>query len=129
MTNVFSVREPSAKTDGTTKETAICFSKARTQFEAMKMAYKYLESRGIDLEAARRHNEGFEGQFLFEYWDTPEGKIWFKFDIGKAPMGIFSESEATGVGLESVKRDEPKVGRNDPCPCGSGKKFKKCCGR
>ena len=22
----------------------------------------------------------------------------------------------------------PKVGRNDPCPCGSGKKFKKCCG-
>ena len=25
-------------------------------------------------------------------------------------------------------RPEPKVGRNDPCPCGSGKKFKKCCG-
>jgi hypothetical protein len=24
-------------------------------------------------------------------------------------------------------RDEPRVGRNDPCPCGSGKKFKKCC--
>ncbi|MBL8968949.1 MAG: SEC-C domain-containing protein [Myxococcales bacterium] len=22
---------------------------------------------------------------------------------------------------------QPKVGRNDPCPCGSGKKFKKCC--
>ena len=28
-----------------------------------------------------------------------------------------------------VKRDMPKVGRNEPCPCGSGKKFKKCCGR
>ena len=27
-----------------------------------------------------------------------------------------------------VRRDEPKVGRNDPCPCGSGKKYKKCCG-
>ena len=27
-----------------------------------------------------------------------------------------------------VKRSEPKVGRNEPCPCGSGKKFKKCCG-
>ena len=25
-------------------------------------------------------------------------------------------------------RPEPKVGRNEPCPCGSGKKFKKCCG-
>ncbi|MFO7665824.1 MAG: preprotein translocase subunit SecA [Desulfobacterales bacterium] len=28
-----------------------------------------------------------------------------------------------------VKREEGKVGRNDPCPCGSGKKFKKCCGK
>ena len=26
-------------------------------------------------------------------------------------------------------REEPKTGRNDPCPCGSGKKYKKCCGR
>lgn len=26
------------------------------------------------------------------------------------------------------KRESPKVGRNDPCPCGSGKKYKKCCG-
>jgi SEC-C motif-containing protein len=29
----------------------------------------------------------------------------------------------------TVRRDTPKVGRNDPCPCGSGKKFKKCCGQ
>ncbi len=28
-----------------------------------------------------------------------------------------------------VVRDAPKTGRNDPCPCGSGKKFKKCCGK
>ncbi len=27
------------------------------------------------------------------------------------------------------EREGPKVGRNDPCPCGSGKKYKKCCGR
>ncbi|MFO7816448.1 MAG: preprotein translocase subunit SecA [Thermodesulfobacteriota bacterium] len=30
---------------------------------------------------------------------------------------------------ETVKRKSPKVGRNDPCPCGSGKKYKKCCGK
>ncbi len=30
--------------------------------------------------------------------------------------------------VRQVKRDEPKVGRNDPCPCGSGKKYKKCHG-
>ena len=33
------------------------------------------------------------------------------------------------VGERPVVREEPKVGRNDPCPCGSGKKYKKCCGR
>ena len=29
---------------------------------------------------------------------------------------------------QTYQRDRPKVGRNDPCPCGSGRKFKKCCG-
>jgi len=33
------------------------------------------------------------------------------------------------VGENPTHRDSPKVGRNDPCPCGSGKKYKKCCGR
>jgi uncharacterized protein len=31
--------------------------------------------------------------------------------------------------IETVRREQPKVGRNDPCPCGSGKKYKLCCGR
>jgi uncharacterized protein len=30
--------------------------------------------------------------------------------------------------VQTLKREEPKVGRNDDCPCGSGKKYKKCCG-
>ncbi len=30
---------------------------------------------------------------------------------------------------EPVRRERPKVGRNDPCPCGSGKKYKKCHGK
>ena len=30
---------------------------------------------------------------------------------------------------KTVVNDEPKVGRNDPCPCGSGKKYKNCCGK
>jgi len=29
---------------------------------------------------------------------------------------------------QTIRRDMPKIGRNDPCPCGSGKKYKKCCG-
>jgi uncharacterized protein YecA (UPF0149 family) len=30
--------------------------------------------------------------------------------------------------LKPIIKSAPKVGRNDPCPCGSQKKFKKCCG-
>jgi len=30
---------------------------------------------------------------------------------------------------KTVVRTGPKVGRNDPCPCGSGKKYKHCCGK
>ncbi len=33
-----------------------------------------------------------------------------------------------GEAVKTIVRDKPKVGRNDPCPCGSGKKYKKCCG-
>ena len=40
--------------------------------------------------------------------------LWFFFD-GEAPKPT------------QVIRNGPKVGRNDPCPCGSGKKYKKCC--
>jgi len=33
------------------------------------------------------------------------------------------------IGRDPYRREEPKIGRNDPCSCGSGKKYKKCCGR
>ena len=43
------------------------------------------------------------------------------------------QSQTDGEELElvipSARRESPKVGRNDPCPCGSGKKYKNCCGR
>jgi preprotein translocase subunit SecA len=31
--------------------------------------------------------------------------------------------------VETIRREQPKVGRNDPCPCGSGKKYKQCHGK
>ncbi|HEY7800932.1 MAG TPA: SEC-C metal-binding domain-containing protein, partial [Hyphomonadaceae bacterium] len=50
-----------------------------------------------------------------------------------SPAGMPSRSAPPRVGgddapIQTVRRDEPKVGRNDPCPCGSGKKYKKCHG-
>ena len=50
-----------------------------------------------------------------------------------ASQALPSRSAPARVGgddapIQTVRRDEPKVGRNDPCPCGSGKKYKKCHG-
>jgi len=44
---------------------------------------------------------------------THDGERWFYVD---------------GRGQQPIRRESPKVGRNEPCPCGSGKKYKKCCG-
>jgi preprotein translocase subunit SecA len=45
--------------------------------------------------------------------------------------GMSSNGDGSELKLDlaPVRRDVPKVGRNEPCPCGSGKKFKNCCGR
>lgn len=39
------------------------------------------------------------------------------------------EEETVEVKQQPVKRESKKIGRNEPCPCGSGRKYKKCCGR
>jgi preprotein translocase subunit SecA len=53
---------------------------------------------------------------------------------GGAPLGALSAPELGDIPMPSienevVQRDGPKVGRNDPCPCGSGKKYKHCHGQ
>jgi preprotein translocase subunit SecA len=51
------------------------------------------------------------------------------FGGAAAPPGTPRPARVGGDdAIKQVKRDEPKVGRNDPCPCGSGKKYKKCHG-
>ena len=50
---------------------------------------------------------------LFTFLPGTSGSEWFYSD---------------GRDILQPMRSEPKAGRNDPCPCGSGKKFKKCCG-
>jgi hypothetical protein len=58
---------------------------------------------------------------------------WVCFDKDPKPAHRQEAAAVRGVPLggtpNPIHRTEPKVGRNDPCPCGSAKKFKKCCGR
>jgi preprotein translocase subunit SecA len=51
-------------------------------------------------------------------------------DAAKKFPGLLSGSDPAEevAAMEPLRREESKVGRNDPCPCGSGKKYKKCHG-
>lgn len=46
----------------------------------------------------------------------------------KKANGVWYLLDGKAVTPKPFRREEPKVGRNDPCTCGSGKKYKKCCG-
>jgi SEC-C motif-containing protein len=50
-----------------------------------------------------------------------ENGLWYYID------GVFP-GDAVNTRPQQPQAAAPKVGRNDPCPCGSGKKYKKCCG-
>ena len=55
-----------------------------------------------------------------------------KIDDLKKPMEqdlIFSGGDDSSAKKQPVTRESTKIGRNQPCPCGSGKKYKKCCGQ
>lgn len=69
-------------------------------------------------------------EFVAHYKDKASGT-----DLRHHETSTFTKSEGEWKfksgqihGAEPVRRLEPKIGRNDPCSCGSGKKFKKCCG-
>ena len=49
--------------------------------------------------------------------------------ITNASLENLNNLDNDTVSKETVRNDGPKVGRNDPCPCGSGKKYKNCCGK
>ena len=53
---------------------------------------------------------------------------YWKAQRDARPAGFVGYDFRLGGQHAPVTREAPKVGRNDPCPCGSGRKFKKCCG-
>ncbi|MDD4821881.1 MAG: SEC-C metal-binding domain-containing protein [Bacteroidales bacterium] len=48
-------------------------------------------------------------------------------NMKKAGINI-SQEEVNDLWEKNAVRSTPKIGRNEPCPCGSGKKYKHCCG-
>jgi SEC-C motif-containing protein len=82
----------------------------------------------LSTSAGQADDDNGSVEFMASY--RVEGKV-----VRHHEMAEFRKEDGTWYFFDGkfmsqspLKRDQPKVGRNDPCPCGSGKKYKKCCG-
>jgi SEC-C motif domain protein len=79
----------------------------------------------VEFTAVYEHDgQGVEHHEVSQFRRDSKGR-WLFVD---GDSHTHKEGEGHQHKAKTVIREEPKTGRNDPCVCGSGKKFKKCCG-
>ncbi len=85
---------------------------------------QFCQEKGVNMQSADGGKVPDEIRALQDEWmQTPRETL-----EGKTPGELLEGRSLIPQRVETVRRTEPKVGRNDPCPCGSGKKYKKCHG-
>jgi len=93
---------------------------------------KSAEWTGLEVLESEGGGEGDDtGTVSFEAKYTVQGKECVHREKAQFARvdGEWRFIDGAIEGHTPLHRQEPKIGRNDPCPCGSGKKYKKCCGR
>ncbi len=88
--------------------------------ETVRYCYVVTAQTGTERKQVMVGGEGRKDEF---HDDAPAADAGSQGMPQQAPKEVKTQKPAT------VKREEPKVGRNDPCPCRSGKKYKNCCGK
>ena len=91
----------------------------------------------LDIKNGDISDEEGEVSFVAHYIENGKEKILQEVSnfIKEDGKWYYNEHESRIIpsdptpSTEPFTRDQPKVGRNDPCPCGSKKKYKKCCGK
>lgn len=86
-----------------------------------------IKNHVIDGDKFREETQFFHYDVDQEYGDGLLS-IAVQHEIDHLDGKVFTEVESVDVHFnDPIRRSENKAGRNEPCPCGSGKKFKKCC--
>ena len=83
--------------------------------EGVITGMEFLWSHGAVIQA---------GEFRHGPLEIVESGVPFLFLVPTDSSRVYMEQKKSGTIIKGAK-----VGRNDPCPCGSGKKYKFCCGR
>ena len=91
-------------------------------------------ARWLNLEVVSSREGGPEDdqgevEFIASYREKGVVKLHRERASFQRRDGVWYYVDGELVKPETAVHTQPKVGRNDPCPCGSGRKYKKCCGR
>ena len=86
-----------------------------------------LEIRNI--EAGAEQDEEGRVEFLARFEEQGNERLHHENSLFRRHDGRWHYVSGDLPKPRTLRHAEPRVGRNDPCPCGSGKKYKKCCGR
>ncbi|MFZ9595616.1 MAG: YchJ family protein [Bdellovibrionia bacterium] len=101
----------------------------REEIEQWAQNSTWLGLQIVQTEAGKK--EDSTGTLIFSAHYEEQGKKqehWEK-SIFEKEDGQWKFLDAQGIHTGTYQRSEPKIGRNDLCPCGSTKKYKKCCGK
>ncbi|MEM7235201.1 MAG: YchJ family protein [Planctomycetota bacterium] len=104
----------------------------RQNFDAEKTSEWSRNSNWISLEIVSTDGGGLgddDGtvEFIARYETDGDEIEHHELSEFKREEGRWYFLDGKLVAEQPIEREAPKVGRNDPCPCGSGKKFKRCC--
>jgi SEC-C motif-containing protein len=100
----------------------------REEIEDWSKNSQWLGLKIVKVEAGTSNDQN--GAIIFSAHYQADGKAHDHWErsLFERENGHWKFLDAQGLKPGTLKRTEPKIGRNDPCNCGSGKKHKKCCG-
>lgn len=90
---------------------------------------QWLGLRVLSVNGGGESDQSGEVEFVATYKENGVTKPHRELAVFRRAKGTWYYVDGTIVKPSTMEQVAGKVGRNEPCPCGSGRKFKKCCGR
>jgi len=100
----------------------------REGFRMFNDMLESIEDRVTDIILRVHLEAGARARSVWRVSQTSHDQVG-QFAGGASEAQEAAQAPQGEVQVKQIRLDQPKVGRNDPCPCGSGKKYKKCCGQ
>ena len=99
----------------------------REGYQMFEKMLEIIEDRVTDIIFKVRLEAGARARSVWNVSRTAHDEVG-QFAIAEQQRAAAQAPQGEGK-VKQIRLEQPKVGRNDPCPCGSGRKYKKCCGK